>query len=342
MTMRAAVAHDYDDIRIEQVPRPVCGPQDAIVQVKACGICAGDVTPWFIRRKCPGVVGHEPAGVVVEVGSEVTRFAPGQRVFVHHHAPCYGCRQCQRGHYTMCPTWRASRLDPGGVAEFVRVPRENLEGDTLLLPDYLTFEDGTLIEPAACVVKAFRRAGFTPGQRVAILGLGFIGQVMVRLARYYGAELILASDPVAWRRERALEAGAHVVCDPAAEEFARVVRDHTGGGADVVMVGPSAPQAMLEGIACAGQGSVVLLFMGPAPGVKLELEPNHLFFNEISLVSSYSCGPDDTRDTLYLIREGILSSEDLVTHRFPLDETLCACRLTEKAGESLKVLVTLD
>lgn len=339
--MRAAVALDYDAIEIQEVPRPICGPQEAVVQVKACGICAGDVTPWFIRRKCPGVVGHEPAGVIVEVGSEVTRFAPGDRVFVHHHAPCLGCRHCQRGFYTMCPTWRASRLDPGGIAEFVRVPRENLEGDTLHLPDYLTFEDGTLIEPAACVVKAFRRAGFVPGQRLAILGCGFIGQVMVRLARYYGAELIVASDPVAWRREKALEAGAHVVVDSAQESFPERVRELTDGGADVVMVGPSSPAAMLEGIACAGKGSVVLLFMGPEPGVKLELEPNHLFFNEISLVSSYSCGPDDTRDTLYLIREGILSSDDLVTHRFPLEQTLDACRLTEKAGESLKVLVTL-
>lgn len=337
--MRAAVALDYDNVQLQELPVPDCGPQDALVQIKACGICSGDVTPWYIRKKCPTVVGHEPAGVIVEVGSQVTRFKPGDRVFVHHHAPCYGCRHCQRGFYTMCETWRSTRLDPGGLAEFVRVPRENLEGDTLHLPSYLTFEDGTLIEPVACVVKAFRRAGFQPGQRLAVLGLGFIGQVMVRLARHYGAELVLASDPVAWRREKGLESGADFVAEP--EHFAELVGEHTEAGADVVMVGPSSSAAILAGIECAGRGSTVLLFMGPEPGVKLEIEPNHLFFNEISLVSSYSCGPDDTRDTLYLIREGVLASDDLVTHRFPLEETLQACRLTARAGESLKVLVTI-
>lgn len=164
---------------------------------------------------------------------------------------------------------------------------------------------------------------------------------MVRLGRYYGAEQILASDPVAWRREKALESGADLVVDPGAEDFAERVRDLTQGGADVVMVGPSHPMAIQAGIDCAGQGSTVLMFMGPEPGVKLELEPHQLFFNEISLVSSYSCGPDDTRDTLYLVREGVINSDDLVTHRFPLEQTLDACRLTERAEESLKVLVTL-
>ncbi|MEW6279253.1 MAG: alcohol dehydrogenase catalytic domain-containing protein [Candidatus Eremiobacterota bacterium] len=339
--MKAAVAHDYDDVRVEEteVPRP--GPGEAVVRIKACGICTGDVTPWYIRKKCPIVVGHEPAGVVHEVGPEVTAFRPGDRVFVHHHAPCMRCRHCQRGFYTMCPTWRASHLVPGGIAEYVLVPRQNLECDTLRLPEALSFEDGTLIEPVACVVKAFRRAGMKPGERVVVLGLGFIGQVMVRLAREYGSPLVLGSDPVAWRRERALEAGASRVVDPTREDFPTVVRDMTGGGADVVMVGPSSLAAMQEGIRCAGPGSTVLLFMGPAPDATLEVNPNHLFFQEISLVSSYSCGPDDTRETLKLLERGVLSAADLVTHRFPLEQTLEACRVTARAQDSLKVLVTL-
>ena len=136
--------------------------------MRTCGICAGDVTPWYIRKKCPIVLGHEPAGEIVEVGSEVRDYQPGDRVFFHHHAPCFACRHCRRGRYNMCPTWRSSQLVPGAAAQYVLVPQVNLEGDTLRLPDDMSWADGTLIEPLACVVQAFRKARLSPGERVAI------------------------------------------------------------------------------------------------------------------------------------------------------------------------------
>lgn len=339
-TMKAAVAYDYGDVRIEEMEVPRVGPGEALVRVRACGICSGDVTPWYIRRKCPLVVGHEPAGEVVEVGAGVERFRPGDRVFFHHHAPCFECRQCRRGNYSMCPTWRSSHLVPGGIAQYVKIPRLNLEGDTLLLPEGLSFEDGALVEPAACVVKAFRRAGLRPGDRVAVLGLGVMGQMMVRLARHRGASLVVASDRVPYRLEKGLEAGAHRVVDFTQEAFPEAVREATRGeGADLVMVGPGSPEAMAEGIRCAGQGATVLWFMGPPPGTRLEVEPHHLYFNEIRLVSSYSCGPVDTREALELIEKGVLRAADLVSHRFPLEKTREACEVTARAEDSLKVIV---
>ncbi|MGE0487997.1 MAG: zinc-dependent dehydrogenase [Vulcanimicrobiota bacterium] len=340
--MRAAVAHDYDDVRIEEMEVPRPGPGDVLVRVKACGVCTGDVTPWYIRKKCPIVLGHEPAGEVVEVGDTVSGFSVGDRVFVHHHAPCLRCRHCQRGNYSMCPTWRASSLNPGGMAEYLVVPKVNLDTDTLRLPDHLSWADGALVEPVACVVKAIRRSGLKPGDRVAIIGLGFIGQVMVSLARHYGAEMVIASDMVDYRLEKAREFGADRVVDVRTEDFREVVLEMTdGNGADVVMVGPSKPAVMQAGIDCAGKGSTVLFFMAPPPDVSMQINPNQLFFNEISLVSSYSCGPDDTRQTLDLLAEGVLSAEQLVTHRFGLEQTLEACRLTARAADSLKVLVEI-
>lgn len=340
--MRAAMAHDYDDVRIEELEVPRPGPGDALVRVRACGICTGDVTPWYIRKKCPIVLGHEPAGEVVEVGSQVTKFRPGDRVFIHHHAPCFACRHCRRGFYSMCATWRGSNLVPGGAAEYTLVPRVNLEGDTLHLPEDVSFADGALIEPVACVVKAFKRARIQPGARVAVIGLGFIGQVMVLLARHYGAELVVASDVVPYRLEKALEFGADRVVDVSQESFPEAVRSVTEGeGADLVLVGPSKPAAIQTGIDCAGKGSTVLMFMAPEPEVTMEIRPHQLFFNEIDLVSSYSCGPDDTRETLELIRQGVVSAEQLITHRFPLEQTLEACRLTARAQDSLKVLLEL-
>ena len=339
-TMRVAKALDFGDIRIEEVEVPSPGPGEALVKLAACGICAGDVTPWYIKKKCPIVLGHEPTGQIVALGSDVTRFAVGDRVFIHHHAPCFECRQCRRKNYSMCATWRNSNLVPGGVAEYVLVPRVNLEGDTLLLPPQLSWDDGSLIEPVACVVKAFRRSRIRPGDRLAIIGLGFIGQVMVRLARHYGAEVVMASDLVPYRLEKGRQAGADLVVDVSQESFPDAIRRFTGGeGADVVMVGPSKPAIMREAIECAGQGSTVLLFMGPEPGVKLEIEPFKIFFDEIDLISSYSCGPNDTQETVELFRSGVLRSSDLITHRFPLAQTAAACELTAQARDSLKVVV---
>jgi len=342
-TMKAAKAFDYDQVEIVDLPVPEIGPKEALVKVATCGICSGDVTPWYIKKKCPIVIGHEPVGTIVSLGPEADeRFSVGDRVFIHHHAPCHQCRHCSRGYYSMCQTWRKTNLDPGGMAQYVRIAQTNLEHDTLLLPPDVTFRQGALIEPIACVVKAFRRARFQAGDRVAVIGLGFIGQVMVKLAKHLGAEVIVASDLVDFRLKRATELGADAVFNPKNEEgtFPEFVRAHTEGeGADLVLVGPSSPKVIQEGIKCAGAGSRVMMFMAPQPGVMMEVEPNELFFKEIDLLSSYSCGPDDTEETLKLIREGVFPTEQFITHSFTLDKALEACRLTAQAQESLKVLV---
>jgi L-iditol 2-dehydrogenase len=343
--MKAAKAFDYDDVRIVDLPEPEIGPEEALVKVTLCGICSGDVTPWYIRKKCPIVIGHEPVGEIVKLGANAdSRFSVGDRVFIHHHAPCHECRHCQRGFFSMCQTWRSSNLDPGGMAEYVRIAKVNLEHDTLILPEEMSYREGALIEPIACVVKAFKRGRFQKGDRVAIIGLGFIGQVMVCLAKHLGAETVLASDFVPYRLDMARELGADAVMNPKEEDepYCEFVKSHTDGlGADFVLVGPSAPQAIQEGICCAAPGGRVLMFMAPQPGVKMEVEPNELFFKEIDLVSSYSCGPDDTRETLNLLSQGVFPVDKLISHEFPLEDALEACRLTAAAQESLKVLVNV-
>ncbi|MBI4551660.1 MAG: alcohol dehydrogenase catalytic domain-containing protein [Candidatus Latescibacteria bacterium] len=341
--MKVATVYDIDDIRIEDVPVPEIGPRDALVRMKRCGICSGDVTPWYIRRKAPIVIGHEPAGVIAEVGAEVEGFRPGDRVFIHHHAPCFRCRLCQRGAFTMCPTWKRSQLIPGGIAEYVKVPELNLRYDTLKLPDSMSFDDATLVEPTACSVKAIKRAGVRSGDTVLIIGLGFMGQVNALVARHYGAKRVIGADLVPYRLDRARALGMDATIDVSTHDLRSAVKELTGGAmADVVIVGPGSIPAMKSGLTCAGKGSTVLFFMATPEHEVLDLKPYDLYFNEISLVCSYSCGPYDTRAALDLVEMGVVTAEKLVTHRFPLEDTEAGFRKTAEAKDSLKTLIVFE
>lgn len=341
-TMKAAVAHDFNDIRIEEMPIPDVGPREALVKIAACGVCSGDVMPWYIRKKAPIVLGHEPAGTIVEVGNEVKNFRVGDRVAMHHHAPCFTCRYCRRGDYVQCDTWRRSRLFPGGIAEFVKIPEENLYGDTLRMPDSVSMEDATLTEPTACAVKGFKRARIRPGDVVLITGLGTMGQLNVVLARHYGAKTLIAADFNEFRCNYAARLGADVVVNLKEQYLFEAVKTATGGEmADIVVVGPSSIKAMEDGIRCCGSGGTVLLFTPTPKEDNLLINPHDIYFNEISLVPSYSCGPFDTREALELIEMGVVNAEKIATHRFPLEKTGEAFRMTADAGDSIKTLVLM-
>jgi L-iditol 2-dehydrogenase len=337
--MRVARLYDFDDIRLEQMARPAVGPHDILVRTTACGICSGDIMPWYIRRKAPLVLGHEPVGVVEEVGAAVTDFRPGERVFVHHHAPCFVCSSCRRGEYVQCTTWRATNLAPGGMAEYFRVSPAN-QRDTLRLPEGIDDAAGVLVEPSACVVKSLRRAGLRPGESILVIGLGIMGMLHVRLARHRGAGLIIGADLFPQRARRAEQLGADLGLVVTGGNLVEQVREVTGGAmVDVVVVGPGSAVALTTGIKAAGKGATVVQFTATPPGEELLVNPHDLYFNETRLIPSYSCGPDDTREALELVQSGVLNPRDLVTHRFPLSQINDAY-IQAQRPESLKVIVT--
>ncbi len=341
--MKAAWVYDTDDIRIEEMAAPAITARDALVKMRSCGICSGDVTPWYIRRKVPIVIGHEPAGVIETLGDEVEGLSVGDRVFIHHHAPCHRCRHCHRGNFTMCATWKKTRLDPGGVAEYVRVPEINLRHDTLILPDSVSFDDGALIEPVACSVKAIERARVRPGDIVLVIGLGLMGVLNGIVARHYGAKTVIGADRIDFRLNKARELGLDHVVDVREHDLVHAVRELTGDVmADAVIVGPGSIPAMQTGLTCVGKGGTVLLFMSSPEEDVLAFRPFDLYFKDVSIVCSYSCGPRDTRMALDLIEAGVVTSEQVVTHRFPLSETQRGMEITAAAKDSLKVLIQLN
>ncbi len=340
--MKVARLYDFLDVRIEEADRPQVGPGEALVRTSACGICSGDVVPWYIRRKAPLVFGHEPVGQIVEVGAGVTDFKPGDRVFVHHHAPCFDCPLCRRGEYVQCPTWKKSQIDPGGMAEFFRVPATNLK-DTLILPDDVGDEDGALVEPLACVVKSLKRAGEVRDRSILIIGLGVMGQLHVVLAKHYGARRVLAADLEESRCEHARGLGADLVINATDEDLVQAVERATGGdGVEVVIVGPATVPAIEQGMECASRGGTVVQFMGTPPEERLSLSTFDYYFRELRLIPSYSCGPDDTRSALELIANGAVRAGQVVTHRFPLAEASAAYAVAANDRRAIKTLVTFD
>ncbi len=337
--MQVARLYDFGDIRVERDARPTVGPNDMLVRVSACGICSGDIMPWYIRRKAPLVLGHEPVGVVQEIGAAVSDFTPGDRVFVHHHAPCFDCAACRRGEFVQCATWRATSITPGGMAEYFLVSAAN-QRDTLKLPNDVSDLDGVLVEPAACVVKSLRRSGLKAGESVLIIGLGIMGMMNVKLARHLGAATVIGADLFEHRANRARELGADFGLVVAGDDLIDQVREVTRGAmADVVIVGPGNSRAITTGIAAAGKGATVVQFTATPPDEEMLVKPHDLYFNETRLVPSYSCGPDDTRQALDLVRNGVINASELVTHQFPLAQINHAYEQAQKP-ESLKVVVT--
>jgi L-iditol 2-dehydrogenase len=342
--VKVARLYNFNDIRIEDISVPKIGPDDTLIRTRACGICSGDVMPWYIEKKAPLVLGHEIAGEIVGLGSLFSSyrspFSIGDRVFVHHHAPCMDCRYCRRGDYVQCETWQKTNIIPGGISEYILIPEINLRNDAFILPEEVGYEDGTLIEPAACVVKSLNRSKIKQGDTILVIGLGVMGQIHVLLAGEFGAKRIIGADMVQFRLDKAIEFGADDVIDVSKEDLIERLRDLTDGHmADIVIVCPNSIDAMKQGMESVSKGGTVVLFAPAKPDEILNINPNELYFKDISLVTSYSCGPEDTQNALKFIQKGTVTSKKLVTHRFGIDDTETAYKITAEARDSLKCLI---
>lgn len=340
--MRVARLHAWGDVRVEemQVPRPA--PREALVRIDACGVCGSDALTWYVERKAaaePVVLGHEPAGVVVALGDEVNGLRLGDRVFIHHHAPCLACDECRRGLWSSCATWRSSRILPGGFAEYALVPASNVRSDTLVLPPGLDLEAATFIEPLACCIRAVRRQGrIEPGDTTLVVGLGAMGLLMTQVARACGAGRVVGSDFIEERRSMGLEHCCDAAVAPEEVGGALAASD-SGRGADVVVVCPGTPEAISAGLDAAAPGGRVVCFTPLPPDLPLTLDQSDLYFREVSLTQSYSCGPDETRDALALLADGRIRTERLISHRVGLEGVAAALERAAGKGEGIKTLV---
>src|SRR5687767_4631000 len=334
--MKAVRVSADGSVSVVEAPVPRIGAGEALVRTRAVGICGSDLLGWYVRRKAGSVLGHEVAGEVVEVGSGVESFAAGDRIVPHHHAPCGSCGECRAGRPVHCREWRASALDPGGMADFFRVPAGNLARDSWKIPPGVSDEEATFVEPLATVVKAFRRGAYEPSRSLLAVGLGTTGQLAIRLAKASGASRVAGADPVASRADLALASGASETFD-----LSRAPIDR-GAKFDFVFVGSGKADVIEASLAAVAPGGTLLAFTMAAPEERLSLSPHDLYFDEIEIVPSYSCGPEDMREALASIASGRVGVADLVTHRFPVERASEAFDRAAKPEGSLKVLLTFS
>lgn len=332
--------YSLENILVEEVPLPKIGEQEILVEMKACGVCGSDLMGWYLKTRAPLVLGHEPSGIVAEAGSEVEGFEAGDRVFVHHHVACLGCYYCRRGAYTLCEQFARTHLDPGGFAEYFRVPAPNLQKDTLRIPQEISFEEATLIEPVGCCIRALNKCNVQASDTAVVVGAGPSGIIMTMLLRIFGASQVMVTDFVDYRLKAAEHLGADSTINPETESLIDAVKEATDGrGADVVIVTAPNVNAYLTGIELCRKGGTLCVFAPTQPEDFMRLSLNKLFFSEIRLVPSYSTSHIETRIALKLIRTKRVEAEKLITHRFPLSKTAEAFETAARSKECIKVVV---
>ena len=326
--MIVAQYYNNNDIRLEHLPTPQIGPGEILVKVRASGICGTDVMEWYRIKKAPRILGHEIAGEIVESKSD--RYHPGERVFVSHHVPCNDCKYCREDNQTACDTLHSGNYDPGGYSEFVRVPKINVDYGVYVLPDQVSYVEGTMIEPLACGVRGLGLIDIRANHTVLILGCGISGILNIQLAKLTGARVI-ATDINEYRLQKAKEFGADQVLHGAQDLNLK---------ADRVIVCTGAYAAVEQAFRCIDKKGIILFFAIPNRDIVIPIPD--FWRNELTVTSSYGAAPADLEAALDLIATQKINVKDTITQTLPLEQIQAAFKIVAEAKDSLKVVLEVN
>jgi L-iditol 2-dehydrogenase len=342
--LKAVFVKDKNTVSVDELAPLKPGASDILVRMKACGLCGSDLEKVYGDYGMSSVkLGHEPSGEIVAVGNTVSDLSVGDRVFVHHHVPCYSCHYCLHGDYTMCAMFHSSNIEPCGLSEEILVPEWNISrGGVIRLPESMSFEKAALIEPLACCLRAFDRCKIHKGDSVAIFGAGPAGILHVLLAQSLGGGKIFLIDVNQFRLDLArkhceiefLNSGKQ----QNVEESVKGATDNRG--VDVSIIATGNPRAIVQAIGLTRRGGTILLFGVPSRGTQLTLDANMIYSNEISLVPSYAASEVETNQACALLNNNRLNVDWVVTHRFNLRQARDAIKCAHEAKDSMKIIVT--
>lgn len=333
--MKVSMWFNNNDIRIEEIPTPLPGQGEMLVKVISCGLCGSDIVEWYRLPRAPLVQGHEVGVEVVETGEGVSKYKTGDRLFIAPKVPCHKCSYCLKGHHPQCSEVK-DRL-PGGFAEYILVPKELVSNGSYLLPDKMSYDQATFIEPLACVIRAQKLASIDEGQTLLILGSGLSGLLHVKLAKKKKCKVV-ATDINKKRLELAKGFGADYVVDAASDILEELINAN-GKKADAVIVTTSAMSAYKQAWETVDMGGAVVLYAVPGPDKDVIVPINDFWRKEIRILTSYYCGPSDIEEAIDLITSGDIIVDDLITHRLPLKNIDKGFQLLMDGTESLKIII---
>ena len=323
--MIAAVLYGKENLQIEEVSVPSIGPGDVLVRVQAALTCGTDVKVFrrgYHARMIvpPALFGHELAGDIVAMGEDVKGFHIGQRVVAANSAPCGECFYCRRENENLCDDLL---FNNGAYAEYIGIPARIVERNMYEIPDHVNYQDAALVEPLSCVMRGLDETGIQPGDSVAVIGLGPIGLMFVRLAKAYGAR-VLAIGRRQTQLNRAGQMGAdELLASTDSAETVKQVRELTGGrGADVAIEAVGLPEAWETAVRLLRRGGVVNFFGGCPNDSRISLDTSLLHYSEITCKASFHHTPAHIRKALDFVSRGVITARDFVNRVEPLTNLL--------------------
>jgi L-iditol 2-dehydrogenase len=342
--LKAVFVKDKKTVSIDELPSPKVGDSDILVRMKACGLCGSDLEKVYgDYGMSSGRLGHEPSGEVVAVGSSISGLSIGDRVFVHHHVPCYSCHYCLHGDHTMCGLFHSSNIEPCGLSEEILVPEWNiLRGGVIKLPKSMSFEKAALIEPLACCIRALDKCNIHKGDDIAVFGAGPAGIMHVLLAQSIGSGKIFLVDVNQFRLDFAKKhCEIEYLNNGKQQNVEETVKRATNNrGVDISIIATSSLQAIVQAFGLTRKGGKILIFGVPRKGTQLNLDAGMIYTNEFSLIPSYAASEVETNQACSLLHNNRIDVEWIITHRFNIKQAREAIKCAHEAKDSMKVVVT--
>ena len=342
--MKAAVVKGNSTIEIKNIEKQSLGSGDILVQMRACGICGSDVEKVFGKYGQPSMrLGHEPAGIITQVGTEVSDFNVGDRVFTHHHVACYSddCHECSHGNETMCKKYYESNLEPCGLADEYLVPEWNIKhGGVIKIPDSMSFEEAAMIEPLACCIRAWNKVTYKNNDSAAILGIGPTGIMHAMLAKLYGFGKIFCLDLNEFRLDFAKKFEVITINSGNANALEQIKSETTNQGVDVAIVATSSLNALKDAISLVRKGGTIVMFGVPSKGANIELDMSEVYSKGLTIINSYAASDFDTKDAVDKISNKQINVSQLITHKYNLEECQQAFVHAKSGDNAMKIIIS--
>ena len=339
--MECNVYYDISDFRLEKRELPKIGDNEALIEVKAIGICGTDVHKAINKTvKTPIVLGHEVSGMVQKVGKNVTKFKVGDRVGLAHHAACMKCKYCQKGHHSLCDMYLKNNFDPGGFSTHLKIFEEHIDRTAVKIPGTLSYEEAAFMEPLSCCLRGWNSIKTNPSDKVLIIGSGPIGLLFLQIARVSNVDEIYMADLVEFRLNKAKDLGANHVINVSRRDLNEEISKFTNNcGIDTIVNTVGIDKVYQNSINLLGNGGNYLFFAECVENSEICFSPNLIYKKELTFVGSYSSSPPYYEDGLNLIKDKKINVKELITHMFGLKDLQKGIELAHEAKESLKIMI---